>query len=122
MKLTCVVEGAKLNLKVNEVSRTYDERGQVTSVAVNEVANFESGISKSSTDLEMNEEEYKHLETTVKETVVNFRETVVPKIFAVLDNLVLLADKKLPDAEIWCKRTGGTTTMTEEPAPAGPAS
>ena len=121
MKGKFVVKGLKCNVEINEAVKKYDADHVTLEVIPTKIASLELGLEETNDEIEMDQEEFKHVYTTVKEDLANLREVVIvplmEKVFTLADNLTLLANKKVESDIKIAEFTAGVTA----PAPAEPA-
>jgi len=99
MKGKFIVKGLEVSFSVCDKVPTFTEAGVQTGVEMKEVAKGAIKLAETNDEIEMSDDEFKHIYTTVKEDLANLREVVIvplmEKVFTVADNLTALADKKI---------------------------
>lgn len=99
MKGKFVLKGLEMSFSCFDKVPTFNEAGQQSGVDMKEMARGSFTIDESSQEVEMEQEEFKHLHTTIKEDLADMRTNylmpLMEKVFTVADNLTIIADKKV---------------------------
>ena len=117
MKGKFVLKGFNMSFNCFEKVPTFNEAGTQSGIDMREVVRGSFTVEETNNEVEMEQEEFKHLHTTIKEDLADMRTNylmpLMEKVFTVADNLTVIAGKKIEsDIKIAEHRAGITPEET----------